>query len=53
MKDEYYYNIFINVRQMILDAYTDIQIIESISLLAKKHKENNKKYKNNCSHYYH
>lgn len=47
MKDEYYYNIFINVRQMILDAYTDIQIIESISLLAKKHKENNKKYKNN------
>jgi hypothetical protein len=47
MKDEHYYNIFINVRKMILDAYTDIQIIESISLLAKKHKENNKKYKNN------
>ena len=47
MKDEHYYNIFMNVRQMILDAYTDIQIIESISFLAKKDKENNKKYKNN------
>ena len=47
MKDEYYYNIFINVRQMILDACKDIQIIESISFFAKKHKEDNKKYKNN------
>ena len=47
MKDEHYYNIFINVRQMILDAYTDILIIESISFFAKKHKEDNKKYKNN------
>ena len=47
MKDEHYYNIFMNIRQMILDAYTDIQIIERISFFAIKNKEDNKKYKNN------
>ena len=47
MRDNKYYNMFINVRQMVLDAYTDIQIIETISFFAKKHAENNKRYKNN------